>query len=418
MLKLMLLGGAMHQVPIIQKAKQQGIFTVLCDYLPDNPGRLVADRYYCTSTLDREAVLAIAREEGIDGIVAYASDPAARTAAYVGEALGLVTNSLETVETLTNKAKFRTFLQRYDFAVPEAFAFTELEIAVETLRNRAGEYIIKPADASGSKGVNKWSQGNGIEQLRRHLQSAFTMSFNQEVVVEEFITRDGYQLAGDGFVVDGELVFRCFGNGHFNVNGINPFAPISASFPSVHPPHVLEQVHETLQRMLTEVGFKQGAFNFDIFVKGEDVYLMDIGPRNGGNYIPQIIEQATGVDLVQATIDVALGMPVTLEMKPVTVPSAYFIIGSQEKGQFMGVHFDEDACTIRQANIYYNVGDVVPRFEGANQALGSLILEFEDVETMLRLVEHPERWLTLHIQSTEETEGESWTSSSPVRTVF
>ena len=192
----------------------------------------MADRYYCTSTLDREAVLTIAREEGIDGIVAYATDPAARTAAYVGEVLGLVTNSLETVETLTNKAKFRTFLQRHGFAVPEAFAFTELETAIDTLRERAGEYIIKPADASGSKGISKWSRGHGIEQLRRHLQVAFTMSFNQEVVVEEFITRDGYQIGGDGFVVDGELVFRCFGNGHFNVNGVNPFAPISASFAS------------------------------------------------------------------------------------------------------------------------------------------------------------------------------------------
>lgn len=418
MLKLMLLGGAMHQVPVIQKAKEQGIFTILCDYLPDNPGRQVADRYYCISSLDRESVLDIARQEQIDGILAYASDPAARTAAYVGEALGLKSNPLQAVETLTNKARFRTFLRDHGFAVPKAYAFTDVESAMRTMQFVEGEFVIKPADASGSKGISKWCSNDGVDRLREQVSAALEVSFGDEVVVEEFIRRDGYQVAGDGFIVKGQLVFRCFGNSHFNERGVNPFAPISASFPSQHPPHVLDRVHETLQRMITEVGLQNGPLNFDIFVKGEDVYLMDIGPRNGGNYIPQIIEQATGVDLVKATIDVALGQPVSIDMKPVTVPSAYFILGSQQEGRFMGISFMNDDYAIMHSNLCYAIGAQVPRFEGANRALGSLILRFKDVEAMMRLLNEPEQWMTLHITSNDVKEEESWKSSSPVRTAF
>lgn len=70
--------------PEYKKAKELGFYTVTCDYLPENPGHKFADEYYNVSTTDKEAVLSLAKNL-IDGIVAYASDPAAPTAAYVAE---------------------------------------------------------------------------------------------------------------------------------------------------------------------------------------------------------------------------------------------------------------------------------------------------------------------------------------------
>lgn len=81
--KILLLGGSAAQLIAIEKAKELGYYTVLCDYLTDNPGQYIADSFHLVSTTDKEAVLAVAKEEKIDGIVAYSSDPAAPTAAYV-----------------------------------------------------------------------------------------------------------------------------------------------------------------------------------------------------------------------------------------------------------------------------------------------------------------------------------------------
>lgn len=85
--KLLLLGGSAQQVIAIKTAKRLGCETILCDYLPDNPGRCEADRFYLVSTTDEQAVLKVARREQVDGVLAYASDPAAPTAAYVAENL-------------------------------------------------------------------------------------------------------------------------------------------------------------------------------------------------------------------------------------------------------------------------------------------------------------------------------------------
>ena len=66
MKKMLLLGGSAQQVIAIDTARRLGLYTILCDYLPDNPGQFHADRFYQTSTTDKEAVLKIAQDEDID----------------------------------------------------------------------------------------------------------------------------------------------------------------------------------------------------------------------------------------------------------------------------------------------------------------------------------------------------------------
>ena len=90
--KILLLGGSYQQIVAIEAAKRLGYYTILCDYLNDNPGQKYADKFYLVSTTDKEAVLEVAKKEKIDGVIAYASDPAAPTAAYVAEKLGLEGN--------------------------------------------------------------------------------------------------------------------------------------------------------------------------------------------------------------------------------------------------------------------------------------------------------------------------------------
>ena len=59
--KILLLGGSRAQLIAIQKAKELGYYTVLCDYLPDNPGQYIADSFHLVSTTDKLAVLDVAQ---------------------------------------------------------------------------------------------------------------------------------------------------------------------------------------------------------------------------------------------------------------------------------------------------------------------------------------------------------------------
>ena len=218
MKKILFLGGSKQQIPAIQYAKDNGYYSILCDYLSDNPGQFVADKFYCVSTTDMEAILKVAKENSIDGIVAYASDPAALTAAYVGNKLGLPSNPYKSVEILSKKDLFREFLKEHNFNCPLAKSFKSYDEAVKNLDGFKLPIMIKPIDSSGSKGVSR------IEYLDS-FESAFNLAMDNSrektVIVEEFIKRSHKEMiGGDAFVVNGIVEFFGLLNSHrdFSIN--------------------------------------------------------------------------------------------------------------------------------------------------------------------------------------------------------
>lgn len=205
--KILLLGGSAQQLVAIRSAKRMGLYTVLCDYLPDNPGQYEVDKYYNTSTTDVEAIYEIAKNEQVDGVLAYASDPAALPAAIVAERLNLPTNPSESVAILGVKHLFRDFLQKNGFACPRYYTFSpniETEELKVKIRDFAFPIIIKPTDSSGSKGVTKLTNMKGFEGAITH---AVNYSRNKILIVEEFIER-GFPdiIGGDVFVWNGKIV--------------------------------------------------------------------------------------------------------------------------------------------------------------------------------------------------------------------
>jgi biotin carboxylase len=394
MKRLLLLGGSTQQVPAIEYANKQGYYTILCDYLPDNPGQYHADKFYSVSTTDKEAILEVAQKERVDGIVAYASDPAAPTAAYVAEKMGLPTNPYKSVELLTNKDKFRSFLAKHNFNTPKAKGYSSIEQATKEIEEFRLPVIIKPVDSSGSKGVSKLTDSKDIKS---QIEYALSFSRVKRIIIEEFVEKFGYQVAGDGFSVNGELVFRCFANDHFDENGINPFVPISASFPYHMPKKIHDKIHAELQRLLDLLEMKTGAYNFDILVnENEDVYLMEIGPRNGGNFIPQVVRYATGIDMIDYTIRAAMGEDCSsIQMVEPKGFWSYYAIHSSKAGILKEIQIKENVKInhIVKSYLNYKVGDYVPAFTGANGSIGILIMRFDSMEQMLDMMDHSYKWI-------------------------
>ena len=394
MKKILLLGGSAQQIVAIKTAQKLGYYTVLCDYLQDNPGQYIADKFYLVSTTDKEAVLKVAKRENINGILAYASDPAAPTAAYVAEKLGLPGSPYESVEILCNKDKFREFLKANGFCTPEARGYMNVKEAFDDIANGIFKYplIVKPVDSSGSKGV---SRIDSIDQAEQLLEYAMSYSRGHRIIVEEFVEKYGYQIAGDGLSVDGKLVFRYFANDHFNPLCKNPFVPISASFPYEQPLEIQDKIHEEIQRLLTALKMKTTTYNFDMRIdKDYNVYLMEVAPRDGGNYIPDVIKYATGVDLVECSVKAAMGD--YIDIGKFGEPSgfySYFAIHSLKDGVLDKIEFSKEGENhIIEKHIIKAPGDKICSFIGANSTLGCLIMKFDSFEQMTHMMDNSQEW--------------------------
>lgn len=396
MKKILLLGGSSQQVIAIETAKRLGLYTVLCDFLTDNPGQYHADKFYLVSTTNKEAVLTVAKKEHVEGILAYASDPAAPTAAYVAEQMGLPGSPYDSVEILCNKDLFRRFLSENGFCTPKAAGYTDIQCALGDIgsANYRFPIIVKPVDSSGSKGV---SRIDSIDEAEEKLRYAMSFSRGKRIIVEEFVEKLGYQIAGDGLSVDGKLVFRYFANDHFDPKCVNPFVPISASFPYNMPREVQDKVHNEIQRLLTLLHMGTTTYNFDMRIdKDFNVYLMEVAPRDGGNFIPDIIKYATGVDLVECSVKAAMGEAIDCaSFGQPTGYYAYYAVHSYREGILDHVYIDPvvENQKILENHIIKQPGDKINAFTGANTTLGILLMKFDSMDQMLHMMDHSEEWI-------------------------
>lgn len=389
---ILMLGGSRQQVVAIEKAKELGYRTVLCDYLPDNPGQYAADVFYQESTTDRELMLEIARKEGVSGVLAYSSDPASPTAGYVAEMMGLPTNPLKAIEVMSEKHLFRAFLKEAGLPCPQAVPFSKSATAKEVSRLTKGfrfPVVVKPTDSSGSKGVSVLSDLSGLDKAIQH---AGEFSRNSTLICEEYIRKSFPRvIGGDIFVVDGEVRFwglmSCLRD-----ESLGGLVPVGEVIPSGLSDKQNEAVKDVLQCLVTALGVRFGELNVEVIVGANDVpYVLELGSRAGGNMIPVQLSDASGVDLVAANVLCAMGEdPGNILWDSTHCEGAYatYVLHSGKNGLLKSVTISKEIKPHVYREVgYKKPGEPVEAFDGANKALGIDFLRFKNEAEMNRILD-------------------------------
>ncbi len=399
MKRLLMLGGSLYQTYAIKAAVEMGYYVITCDYLPENPGHKFAHEYYNVSTTDKNAVLDLAKQLKVDGIVAYASDPAAPTAAFVAEKLGLPTSPYKSVEILSKKHLFRKYLAENGFNVPKAKSYTTFEDAEKDIDSFHLPVMVKPVDSSGSKGINKLTDKS---QLKAFVEDALSYSRDKIFLIEEFIVKKGPQISGDAFSVDGKLVFHCLGNEFYSKKVDKDFAPLGECWPTVMPNEVINTLTADLQRLITSLGMKSTAYNVEaIYSEDGKVYILELGARSGGSLIPQVTKYATGVDMVPYVIKAAAGDDCSdLRMQPVKGFWSNYMVHSNATGKYDGIEFDE---TFKARNFVdyvtdTKIGQQIHKYRDAQDCVGELILKYDSVEQMNEVIEDMDRYVNVKVK--------------------
>ncbi len=396
MKKILFLGGAKSQLAAISAAKEMGYYTVLCDYLPDNPGRLVADEWHPASTTDYAAVLKVAEKCKVDGILTYGSDVAASTAAYVAEQMGLPGSPYESVYILTHKDRFRQFLRENGFHTPWSVGFScnEKQKAIAFIKRKTLPVMVKPVDSQGAKGVCMVSVEEEIEPA---IEYALSKSISKRVIVEEYIQRSGMQIGGDGFSIDGELVFAPFSNTYFMNTPGTEFIPVAECWPPVTPAGTLTQLHSELQRALRLLKMGTQAYNFEAVVdKAGELYIIEIGPRSGGSLVPLITEKMTGYKVTEAIVRAAAGDAVP-PFDDCHIPGywASRSICTEKTGVLKQLLIDP---TFQKKNLqimeqYVEPGETVAGMQSLSSSVAFVAARFDTRDEMTEFVEFPEKYI-------------------------
>ena len=398
MKKLMILGGSRYALPIIEAAHKLGVYVITCDYLPNNLAHKYSDEYCDVSIIDKEATLEAAKKLNIDGITSFACDPGVLTAAYVADQMGLPNaGPYESISILQNKGKFRKFLADNGFNVPMAKGYKNIDEALRDVELFHWPIIVKPTDSAGSKGVNRIDDP---ADLRKGIEYALSFSRAREFIIEDFITQNGFSSDTDSFSVDGELKFVSFNSQYFDKNAENPYTPAAYSWPSSMTGGHQAELRNEIQRLLKLLKMKTAVYNIETRESTDGkAYIMEVSPRGGGNRLSECLRYATGVDMITNIVKYSVGLPVDeIIQKPYNGYWAEIILHSVNPGVFKELRIsDEIAGNVVEQDIWIEKGTAVGGFSAANEAIGTIILKFENEERLQEVLANQTKYVSVII---------------------
>jgi biotin carboxylase len=203
------------------------------------------------------------------------------------------------------------------------------------------------------------------------------------LIIEEEIKKVGYQIAGDGFYYNQNLIYFNWAQEHFNKN-LNGLVPIGESFPVKLDAEKRNIVKNETERLLMLLNWYGGALNFDfVFDEKGDFYFLELGPRNGGCLIPEVIKYQSDVDLIAATVELSLGNePLIIDSNKCEFWSSY-MIHSENEGVFDRIKIQPDfKGKIVELDIWVKPGDKIFEYTGSDKIIGTAIIQFDNYEDM------------------------------------
>jgi len=372
--RLLVLGAGSYQMPVIRRALDLGCHVVVADYLPGNPGHGIASASEIVSTVDRDGILDVARRHEVDGVLTYGSDVSAPAVAYVSERLGLPGNPYETAAMLQRKDRIRELQRRTGLPHPR---FVHASDAGELAARASSEglplpALVKPADASGSKGQTVVRRP---EEFAAAFAAARELSRCGVVVAEELLPDDSMELVFEAFVEQGRLAFGCYGHNWF-CDETHPRVPVGEIFPGAFGSEVVAEIDRQIQTLVTAAGVRSGCMNFDALLSRGQVVIVDLGLRSGGNFVSEMVALSTGVDLTSAAIHSALGravaVPALHAADPVCIAS--YILHAHAAGRFVSarVHPAIEPAVF-ETRMFVEPGGAVQPYTRGDAALGVMM---------------------------------------------
>lgn len=380
MKKAIVLGGTRPHITLIQKLKDRGYYVILLDYLTAPIAKNYADEHIQESTLDKEIVLKIAKEQNADLVISTCIDQANVTAAYVCDQMGLpCPYDYETALNVTDKVKMKDILINNN--VPTS-KYKKIEKASD-LDNWDFTYpiIIKPTDSNSSKGIYKIE--GPISNLDDIIAESISYSRTKEAIVEEFIT--GTEIGIDTFVSEGVakvLMIKERRKILKNANGSQNI--VGCIWPMPLPADVQEKAEMVANQIAKAFGLKNSALMIQAILRDGEISVIEFGARIGGGESYRIIKDCVGFDYVEASISTFTGEPLKEELKK---PEYYYADNFiyVKECIFDHVDFGESFLsdgTIDHAYELKTKGSEIDANLSSNNRVGTFVVKAKDIDAL------------------------------------
>lgn len=336
MKKLAIIGGGVmagYMGQACHRLGYEGHYFTMSDGKVDDS---FVDYFHEVNIFDKDRIVEICKEIGIDGVVPT-TELSVPITAYVAEQLGLLGNPVEVANEITNKYRNRECIKHLtDLLSPKYVEAT----CIEDIYNSDLPYpmILKPVSLGGKRGLSVVHDKSELESAFNYAVNSFRKGVKPLIIVEQYL--DG----GCEYSVES-----------LSYKGQHTIVQITKK-DSAGPPHCVELGHHqpallssemwnkvvsSVSSGLTSIGLTHGPCHTEVKIIDDRVYLIEFNARPGGGHIwYPMVELSTGFDIMAAIAQAAVG-----ELSPIDTNSfkrhhsgLYYVV---KQTDFLKTIFDE-----------------------------------------------------------------------------
>ena len=368
-----------------------GYYVIAADGNPNAVGLQYADKQICANITSEEEMVAIAKQEQIDGVIHPCSEVSMNVMGRIHDELNLSGVSRKQAVVATNKHLMREAFKKGDAPSPISILAKSAEDAWEQFMAMPGDAILKPSRNSGSRGIAKVSKGsNGVSEVSKEdfyklYDIALEESRDNSVLIEQFI--EGPEFSVEIIVWEGKVNVLTVTDK--KTTEAPHFVELGHNQPSCFPEETVALIKDAAVRGVKALGVDKCACHAEVKVQDGKAYLMEIGARMGGDFISTVLTRlSTGIDMVAAAIDCALNIKPDLTPKaaPQGVCIRYFC---PKPGKLVSISNTEvlDDPRVHEWEIYHQVGDEIPEVTSSLCRSGHVIVTEETPQKAITFAE-------------------------------
>ncbi|MDE7210038.1 MAG: hypothetical protein K2O03_01180 [Lachnospiraceae bacterium] len=300
--KLLILGGNPETSALVRFANDMGIKTIVTSARHTDDAKKYAWKSFDVDGLDVAGVIALAKNEGVDGVLVGVADILVPSYCRVCDALGLPCYATqEIVDVFSYKDVFKATCERYGIhGIPE-FYLDEKMAAEDTARIQY-PVMVKPVDNGGGVGMSVcYHEG----ELKPAVEKALAASKKKRFLIEKYMQCDDmgmYYTFQDGVCTASCIYDRYTTDEQPGLSRVC----LGGSYPSKHIREYFSRMHENACRMFREIGIKDGVLMLSAFYQDGEFYVYDTGFRLQGEAPHLLIKEIYGFDQREMLIRFAL----------------------------------------------------------------------------------------------------------------
>lgn len=298
--KLLILGANPETTALVLTAKEMGVYTIVTDFDPQADAKKYADKSYDVDAINVEKLVALAKQEQVDGVLVGVADALIGTYQKVCDRIGVPCYATEEqVRVFTNKDFFKRKCEEYDIlGVPEYKSEEEIKFPM----------IVKPTDSNSGKGI---SLCHTPEELPMAIERAVQASATNTYLLEEYMECEDvsiYYTISEGKAYLSSLSDR------YTCKEYGKLSPVCLGdvFPSKLLDEFIEEEHPKFCKMFRDLGLENGIFYTSAFYKDGKYYVYDPGFRLQGGGFHLILNAANNFDhrkmLIQYSLTGSMGI--------------------------------------------------------------------------------------------------------------